>query len=233
MALTNDQIRALLKENLHKDTGYADPGDLNTLLDLGKERIIHDSPATLGVETQTITTTSSQQEDNLASDFYKIRGVWESAQGQHLTALPHSEWISFVERLSTIPSGKPTHYNINVFDATDTRWKIRWYPIPDGALSIKVFYWWMPAKITGDGTSLLCSLGFSELLLWAATAIGRLRNDPTGAGEAERRYRELMVDYKNYNPQAPDELSVRRSHMGTEGLGGGSTLRLPPEFPAI
>jgi len=230
MALTNDQIRALLKQNLHKDTGFTDPGDLNTLLDLGKERIVHDSPATLGVKTQTITTTNAQQEDNLASDFFKIRGVWESAQGQQLQSVPHSEWVMLVERLSTIPSGPPTHYTISVYDASGTLWKIRWNPTPDSALTIKVFYWWMPATITGSGTSLHCSLGFSELLLWAATLIGRSRNDPDGAVEAERHYNELMVEYKHYDPMGPDGTSRLRSHMAPSG--GGSTLRLPPSYPS-
>jgi len=232
LAQDNDSIRALLKQNLHKDTTFSDPGDLDTFLDLGKERIIQDSPHTLGVKTQTITTTASQQEDDLASDFWKIRGVWEAAQGQHLQSLPHSEWIDFVERLPTLPEGKPTHYNITVYDASSTVWKIRFYPTPDGALTIKVFYWWMPAEFTGTGTHLLSSLGFGELLMWAGTMIARSRNDPDGAQEAERHYNELMREYRHHNPQGPDSTSRLRSHMASDGAGGGSTLRLPPEYPA-
>jgi len=230
MALTHDEIRNLLRQNLHKDTGFSDPGDLNILLNLGKERIVQDSPDTLGVKTQSITTVASQQENDLASDFWQARGVWDATSGTHLGSYMDSEWITNVERLPTIPEGPPLYYNITVFDAATAIWKIRWNPTPDDIRTIKVFYWWVPATITGSGTALHCSLGFSELLLWAATLIGRSRNDPEGAQEAERQYKELLVEYKAYNPQGPDSNSILQSHMATDG--GGSTLRLPPQYPS-
>ena len=232
MPLTNANLRSLLKENIHKDTGFSEPTDLDSFLTLGQERIVTDSPHTLGVKTDTITSVDGTQEYSLDSTFYQIVKMWDTTNGRRIYAWTHSEWATYVESLSSIPTGIPHHYSVIFFDEAQSTpiWRVRFFPTPGGAYTIKNFYHWMPAAISGSGTPSICRIGFSELLLSGATMIALERNDPRGAKAWQDRYDRRMVKYMSYNPQKPDETSQFHSQMGLHR--GGSTLDLPDEFPA-
>ncbi len=231
MALTATELRSLLKEALHKDSTYTDPGDLNTFLTLGQERIVRESPHTLGAKATTLATVASTQEYNLASDFFQMRSIWLASTSDQLIALGHDRWVSSVESLATIPTGSPQWYCIFGWDSTNALWDIRLNPTPDAIYTIKYFYYWIPTAITGTATPAICSIGFSELLLEAAIMIARARNDPEGRVESTQMYRVLMQDYKAFSAQGPDYKPHLASHM-VEGQRG-HTVTLPPEFPAV
>lgn len=230
--LAADSLRSLLKENLHNDETFTDPGDLNNLLTLGQERIIQDSPHTLGNQDGTITTVADQTTPyDLASDFYKLSkgGIWDASNSLQLEPMPAGLWAGNFKALSTIPGGPPQYYKITFFDSvTDNVWKLEFYPIPDAIITIAYYYYLLPAVISGTTKPAICEIGFSQLLLDAATFIGLKRNDPEGSTQYFRDYLAGLERYESYNPQGAAETHrLRPPVMG----GGGTTLRLPPEFP--
>lgn len=227
--LTHAQLRSLLKANLHKDTGYSDPDDLNTFLTLGQERIISDSPHTLGVKTDTITSANGTQEYDLAADFYQIIKMWDATNSRQVHPWTPQEWIQNVESLESIPAGIPRRYCITEFSESSNLWKVRFYPTPGGTYSLKNFYNWQPSAIASTGTPAICRIGFSGLLISAASFIALQRNDPSGSKGWLEQYLIELREYKTYNPQKPDDSSM----LATQAYGGrgGSTLRLPEEFP--
>lgn len=229
MPLTHAQLRSLLKANLHKDTGFTDPDDLDTFLTLGQERIIKDSPQTLGVKTDSITSADGTQGYSLAADFFQSIKMWDSTNSQQIHPWSKQQWVQNVESLASIPVGIPRRYCITHFDEATNLWAVRFYPTPGGTYTLKNFYNWMPGAISSSGTPAVCRIGFSSLLLSASTFIALQRNDPKGAAGWFEQYLIELREYKTYNPQKPDDSSMLASHMGSGR--GGSSLRLPEEFP--
>jgi hypothetical protein len=227
MALTNTELRSLLKANLHSDTTYTDPGDLNTFLTLGQERIVHDSPHTLGPKQGTLSlTVAAGRSYDLASDFYQMKAIFYPTSGVWLEPVMAGEWIEIVETLSSIPSGEPDQYTIR-WDVTNALWQVVFNMTPSASMTYYYWYYPMPAAISGAGTCLISSIGFSALLLEAATMIALSRNDPDGAAVAATNYARLLPDYRSYNTMGPDYVPVLRP-----GMSRASTNQLGPHFPA-
>lgn len=232
MALTATQLRALLKANLHNDTTFTDPDDLNTFLTLGQARIVRDAPHVLGVKEASLSlTVAAGREYSLASDFYQMRAIWYQTSGYALEAVPFSRFIDEVERLPTIPSGPPQSYTITGYSVADSAIKLRVDKTPAETMTVEYWYYWMPADISGATTPAISAIGFGELILWAGTMIARERNDPDGFIQAAGIYERILGEYQSYDPTRPDRASVVRN-PALDMRGGGSTLRMPPEFPA-
>lgn len=229
MALTATQLRALLKANLHNDSTYSDPDDLNTFLTLGQERIVKDCPQLLGRKYSTITTTTSTREFALATDVYQVYAVWNQTDGFKLTFVPQQDFIETVERLPTIGSGPATEYTILGWVAADSVMKLVLNLTPSAAGTLKYWYWWMPAAISGSSTPALSSLGWSELLLNAASMIALGRNDPDASSFFEKKYDKLMEAARAWHPAAPDYAPALDP---IERAPFGQTLRLPPSYPS-
>lgn len=225
MPLNAASLRTLLKENLHKDSTFSDPGDLNTFLSLGQRRIVKDSPGTLGSKEGTLSITSAAREYSLASDFYQMLGVFLPATNALISPLPFARWQEEVEYQSSVPSGDPDSYRIVGYSESSSAWRLRWDKTPDTSRTVYYWYWWLPIDITGTATPAVSAIGFDELLVWAATMIARERNDPQGAAVAFQRYTELLRAYRAFGVQGPDYWAA----LGSDG--GRMFSRLGPRYP--
>jgi hypothetical protein len=205
MALTNAELRTLLKANIHKDSTFSDPDDLNTFLTLGQERIVRDSPTTLGTKEGTLSLTTGGRVYDLASDFYQMKGVFYPTNSLWLEPVAMSLWLEQVEAQASIASGEPYLYVIWGFDATNAVQQIKFNYTPSASMTYYYWYYWFPIAITGSATSPISSLGFSELLLEAATMSALKRNDPDGYAVALTNYQRLLREYREYRPEAPDQ----------------------------
>ena len=228
MALTAAQLRALLKANLHNDSTFTDPDDLNSYLTLGQERIVQDCPNLLGSKYSTITTSTSTRQYALASDCDQVYAVWDQTNGIKLVYIAPADFIEKVERLPTIPSGVSLAYTIIGYVAADSALEIVLSATPASAGTLKYWYQWSPSAITGSSTPALCTLGWSSLLLNAASMLATGRNDPDASAYYTRIYEKGAEIARAWHPASPDytpsldPVSYRR---------GGSTLRLPTQFP--
>lgn len=230
MALTNAQCRSLLKANLHNDTTFTDPTDLDTFLTLGQQRIVRDSPHTLGIKETTISVVASTREYSLASDFYQMRGMFLPSQNWTIWPYRMSDFVEQVEYQNTVPSGPPRSYQIIGFSSSEARWRVKFDYDPDASYTVKYWYYWMPSDISGSGTPVHSSIGFADLLVWAATALARERHDPEGYQIALDNYNRLLPAYRAYDVGGPDRVPVLDPDMNR---GPGSTLRLDPaHYPA-
>lgn len=233
--LTHAEMKALLKENLHNDSTFSDPTDLDLFLTLGQQKIVRDHPSGLGLKQGTFDTVADTQEYSLASDFYQIRALWNVTSGWKLEPETPGIWADAVESYATIPTGSPRWYLIRGYDTSSSAWRMRLHYTPDGVYSMKYFYYWMPSAInTANGVGPFPAIGLDELLLWSATLIARERNDSggqDGGGHATAfsNYQRELKNYKAFSASGPDYISGLRSQIAYDG---GPTGKLPPEFPA-
>lgn len=226
MALTNTQLRALLKANLHNDTTYSDPTDLDSFLTLGQERIVQDSPHTLGIKSATLSLTVAGRSYDLASTFYQMRGLYYPTSGILCEPVGSGEWVEIVETQATVPSGIPDKYMLS-WNATTSLWQVTFNMTPSASMTYYYWYFWMPAAISGSGTCTISSLGFGHLLLEAATMCALERNDPSGHDLAAKNYARLLPSYQAYSPMQPDYVPILRP-----GMDRGLSNRLGPHYPA-
>lgn len=231
MAMTATQLRARLKANIHNLAGLTDPDDYDLFLTLGQQRMVRDSPATLGIKEGTISVVANTRTYSLASDVHRVKGVFYPTNNIWLDCIPVSEFIQTVERLSTIPSGAPEGYCVTGYSVSGAAWTIAFDHIPDASYTYKYWYYWMPADVSGTAIPPVSAIGFGTALLWAATMEAREAYDPSGYQQAAVIYERELAKYKAFDVQGPDYQMM----LQPDGLyrGGGSTLRLPPEFPGF
>jgi hypothetical protein len=231
MGLGADVLRTMLKRNLHGDAGLTDPDDYNTFLTLGQEMMVQDSPSSLGVKEGSLNITSAARKYALASDFYQMRGVFNPTVGWSLDPIPQKEFIETVERLASIPSGPPRGYSVIGIDGTTGFWQISFDYTPDQNYTLKYWYYWVPAAITGTAVPPVSAAGFDTCLVWAATKVGLQGKDPSGYALALEMYENEMKQFRNFDAQGPDRDIVLSPSEGY--VRAGSTLRLPPQFPSL
>lgn len=214
MGLTTANMRAILKENLHNDATFTDPGDLDLFMTLGQRKIVQDSPHTLGTMEATITTDTTNREYSLASKFYQLRAMWHQANGQVIDIIPFEQFMETVEILSSIPSRAPLAACVVGFDsdsASPTQlWRVRFDATPDAVYSIEYWYYFMPQDISTTIISPIARIGFEELLIWASTASALFRNDPEGYATAEGHYQRLLPAYRAFRSDGPARHMVQR-----------------------
>lgn len=231
MPLTSSQILALLKQNLSNDASLSD-SDLITYLQLGQERIIRDSPETLGSKEASLAITSTARTYSLASDFYQFRTKpWVASLSRAIEYKAPARFIEEFETYATIPSGDPDWFTIVGYDETAGLQQIRLDKTPSDSLTVGYWYNWMPPAITNatsTSTPAISKVGFGELLLWAGTMIARQRNDPKGFGEAVGFYDKLMYGFKSYNAARPVDDAVVDA---LDAVDGTPRSRLGPGFP--
>lgn len=229
MAMTATQLRARLKANIHNLAGLTDPDDYDLFLTLGQQRMVRDSPATLGIKSGSLSLVDNTREYSLAADVYQVKGVFYPTGNKWLTAIPVGEFIRTVEWLATIPEGQPEGYCVTRWDATSGFWKIAFDHDPGASLTYTYWYYWMPADISGTAVPAVSAIGFGTALLWAATMEARQGYDMKGLEQAQIIYEREMIKYRAFDAQGPDyHMALNPDSYG----GGGSTLRLPPEYPA-
>lgn len=227
--LTSAQLITLLQDHLHNDSTYTE-AKLYSYLNLGQRQIVTDAPWVLGVKEGSLTTTNGVQAYSLASDFYNMKALWDTTNSRRVFPARPSEWSEAVEAVSTVASGTPRAYMISYFDPDDEVWKMRLYPTPNGAYSLKYFYYWQPAEINGTTAGPITAMGFDQLLFWSALMLAKQRTDPSGHQEAINNYARMLNEYRAFKADGPDYVAALRS--GDEE-GGGPTGRLPDEFPSI
>ena len=227
--LTGTGLSSLLLTYLRNDASLS-ASDLLLLLNLGQKRIIRDAPYILRQKSGTLSLVNPTREYSLASDFYMMTGIYLQSTGKKIEAVLANEWLETVERLPTIPSGPPTQYTILGFDESQgsPAWRIIFNYIPSSDLTVTYWYRQMPSDITADSIPVISSMGFDELLLWASALVGLEPRDPAGANNARMFYAENLASFREYRPMAMDYKPTLRSDYPI----GGSTLRLPTEFPA-
>lgn len=227
---TGTELSALLTTYLHNDASFTAANKL-TYLNLGLQRIMRDAPDCLMKKQAELSLSAAAGRDySLASDFYQMSAVWLQTTGVKLTPLLTSEFIDTVERLPTTPTGPPEEYIILGFDESQETpaWRIRFDKTPDDDYTVT--YWYRQAwkAITADATPGLSTMGYDELLLWAATMIALQPKDPEGYMTAKQSYAENLVKYQTANPMGPDYTPVLRPASYEYGPRG---LRLDEHFP--
>jgi hypothetical protein len=232
MALNGSQLSTLLTTYLHNDVSIS-AADKLLYLTLGQQRMVRDSPSTLSTKQTTLSLTSGDttREYSLPSDFYMMQAVWLPVMGYKLGPMLDAEFIDTVERLPVIPTGPPRDYCILGYDETLTppRFRIRFNYTPNDDYTVYIWYYWMPADVTAVLTPVVCAMGFTECLLWAACSIALQPKDPEGYQQAEGNYQRLMEDFRAYRPMGADYTPILRP-LTSETVGRrGPTLG--PHFP--
>jgi hypothetical protein len=223
MPLNSGELRTRLKANLHNDVKLTDPDDFNIFLNLGMERIVRDSPHTLGIKRATLSLTDAARDYDLASDFYQMAtDIFISSENAVVTAKGLHRWINEVEYQETVPSGTPEEYCVTGINSSTAVWQVSFDRTPSTAMTAYYWYRWMPAAISGTATStpVISALGFGELLLWAATVAGRTSNDPEGLAEAEALYQKHLKEYRCFDPQQPARIPVWGTSQQENRHGG-------------
>jgi hypothetical protein len=232
MALTLCNLAKMVKSNLHNDADLVDPDDYYLYLTLGQEMMVQDSPSTLGVKDGTLALTLALgRKYSLATDFYQNRGMFLTTTNCSLNCIPVKQFMETVERLSTVPSGPPRGYCITGVDSATGLWQVAFDYIPDDSYTVKYWYYWMPPTLE-DPAEIppVSAIGFDTCLVWAATKMGLQGKDPSGYAMASQMYEKEMKQFKDFNPQGPDYTPVLQPSGSY--VRSGSTLRLPPQFPA-
>src|SRR5262245_41570599 len=204
MPLTISQLEARLLFNLRNDTQFT-TSLLDTYLTLCQERMVRDSPHTLGIKRSTVSIVAADQQALVASDVFQIIAVWLPAMSSRLTYVPHRRFVEDYELLTTIPSGAPHSYTVSNYDESVSKWNIRFDTQADASYTLTYWYYWMPAAISGTtAVPAISGIGFGELLIWAATMVARETNDPDGMAVAKMHYDTGMLEYSTYIPARPD-----------------------------
>lgn len=202
---TGTELSALLKTFIHSDADFS-AADLLLYLNLGQKRIIRDAPSVLRKKQATLAITSDSREYSLASDFYQMVSLWIKTVGIKLSPMAPGEFIEYVERMPSIPSGYPEGYIILGYDESQETpaWRIRFDRTPDTDYTVYYWYHYFPATITADATPLLSSMGFDELLLWSSAMIALQPKDPEGHKSARTNYLANLSEFRAYIPQSKD-----------------------------
>jgi hypothetical protein len=228
---TGTELAALLTTYLHNDVSFTTANKL-TYLNLGLKRIVRDSPLTFRKKEATLSLTAvAGREYSLASDFYVMLAIWHQTTGNKLSPCLTSEFIEGVERLPTIPSGPPLEYTILGFDESveTPAWRIRFDKTPDASYTVTYWYTPMPTAISADVTPGISTMGFDELLLWAAAMIALQPKDPDGHMTAKQNYGENLAAWDSYRAMGPDYTPMLRP--ASEDYSSKSQFPLGPNFP--
>lgn len=231
MALTEYQLYTLLKRNLHNDATLTST-DFATYLTLAQERIVQDSPSSLGVKEAVISVTQSTRVYSLASDFFQMRAMYCSTESRWIDPVPVKEFVETVERLGTIPDGTPLAYCVRGFDDSTGLWQVAFDHVPTTSYTYGYQYYWKPQAMTIVNQTTVppvSAVGFGKLIVDAATMIATEANDPERFQIAAAAYELGMRQYRCFNPMGPDYTPQLRPG---DGVYRGSTWRLPDTFPA-
>lgn len=110
--------------------------------------------------TGTVTTANGTAEYSLPDDFWEMRPNGVRIDGSPYTTLCHLQKEAFqrLQLYSNTGTGTPSHYAILQRSASTAIMSIRFYPIPNATLSIKVDYVALPSRpsttTSGDGAYL-------------------------------------------------------------------------------
>lgn len=203
---TGTELSTLLTTYLHNDVSLS-AADKLLYLNLGQKRIVRDAPTVLRKKSATLSiSVAGDREYSLASDFYMMSAVWIKSVGIKLFPIGPSEFIDDVERMPTIASSYPTGYIILGYDESqDTpAWRIRFNKTPDTDYTVYYWYYYFPPVITAGSTPVISSIGYDELLLWAAAMIALQPKDPEGFKLAAANYRMNLESFSSYIPVSPD-----------------------------
>jgi hypothetical protein len=227
---TGTELSALFSVYMHNDAALTAANKL-TYLNLGLKRILRDAPSTFRLKEATITTADGTQEYSLASDFYLMAAMWLQSTGRKLSPMLAGEFIDTVERMPTIPEGPPEEYIIMGYDESqDTpAWRVRFDKTCDAIYSVEYWYNPVPTAITADATPAISSMGFDELLLWAAVMIALQPKDPDGHQIARGNYLENLAEWKAYRTSRPDYVPVLRP--ASEEYATSTRFPLTPHYP--
>jgi len=141
-------------------------------------------------ELKTYTTTASQENEDLPTDFSKVHSVWQEESPATLEyENPHR-----FRRLYPDPTATGKSLIYRLFND-----EILFYPIPDDAFSIFMRYYKIPTAMSADGDTGDVPSRWQSALKWYALSIAKDQDDePQAAERAMLKFDEQVAKAKIY-----------------------------------
>lgn len=172
-------------------------------------------------ENQTTLAITASAEDYIIKDFESFRILREQAtvSGLKLQYYAKEEFDTLVPKTSTFATGDPQMYTV-YRDITDKKWRIAFFPQPDGAMTIYLSLYIEPGGDTKKAVELIPSRFLSGLEAFIGWKIY-----PVGDSRRMMAYTEVQAELKRL--QIQNKLNMSSPNFMPDGTDQQVTVDRP------